>query len=150
MRQIVYTLLFLFLLCSMIAHAQVYKWVDEDGNTQYTDQPPITGTLEKQLRIKSAPPSAAKAQSDEPESLGDAKEEFNNRRDERLDEKSRMAAKAEEDRLTCIDAQGRLKMFRDSPRLTMPDGKGGIVYVDDDQRDAEIKQANAIIAKTCK
>ena len=38
MRKIVITLL--LVLCNAVASAQVYKWVDENGNTQYGDQPP--------------------------------------------------------------------------------------------------------------
>ena len=145
MRNLVFLLLFLF---SQLISAQVYKWVDENGKTQYTDQPPPSGAAqnEQKLKIPSAPPSSAK----QPSTLSDEKDAFDKRREEKLEEKSRQVAKAEEDKQICIDAQGRIKVFRDSPRLTMPDGKGGIVYVDDDMRQAEINKLNDVIAKHCK
>ncbi|MBK9662821.1 MAG: DUF4124 domain-containing protein [Nitrosomonas sp.] len=47
------------LLFSVTAQAQIYKWVDENGKTQYTDQPPPpnVATDVKGLNIKSAPMS---------------------------------------------------------------------------------------------
>ena len=49
----------LILLFSVTAQAQIYKWVDENGKTQYTDQPPPpnVATDVKGLNIKSAPMS---------------------------------------------------------------------------------------------
>ncbi|MEK7792101.1 MAG: DUF4124 domain-containing protein, partial [Pseudomonadota bacterium] len=47
-------------LVSMVAQAQVYKWVDQNGKIQYSDQPPPSGAVqnEKKLGIKSSPSSA--------------------------------------------------------------------------------------------
>src|SRR5258705_11866859 len=38
--------------------AQLYKYVDKDGKTVYSDQPPAN-VESKQLRIQAAPPTAA-------------------------------------------------------------------------------------------
>ncbi len=145
MRHLVFLLLFL---SSQMIGAEVYKWVDEDGITQYTDQPPPSGAaqIEKKLTIKAAPTP----ETNQASNLADEMEGFNKRREEKLEEKSRKAAQAEEYKSKCAAAQGRLKVYRDSPRLTMPDGKGGIVYVDDDARQIEINKSNEAIAKFCK
>jgi uncharacterized protein DUF4124 len=150
MRYIVFILL--FLLCSTMVQAQVYKWVDEDGNTQYTDQPPPSGAAEneKKLKIRSAPPSTANVESDKSTGHVDEKDEFNKRREERLENQSKMLAQEEENERRCVDAQGRIKMLQISSRLTMPDGKGGITYVDDDMRLEQIKNAQAEIDTFCK
>ncbi len=150
MRYLVFIVLFLF--CSTLLHAQVYKWVDEDGNTQYTDQPPPSSAAdsEKKLKIRAAPPSAAKAESDESASQPDEMQEFKDRREERLKEKADNLAQEEENKTRCLEAQGRLKTIQVSSRLTMPDGKGGIVYVDDDMRQTKINEAQAAIAAFCK
>ena len=55
MLRIIFTvLLFVF---SIVANGELYKWVDNNGKTQYTDQPPPAGaaTTEKKLEIKLAP-----------------------------------------------------------------------------------------------
>jgi hypothetical protein len=41
-------------------------------------------------------------------------------------------------------------MYTDSPRLTVPDGSGGIAYVDDDMRQKKIAEANKAVATFCK
>jgi len=150
MRYIIFLLI--LLLSSTIVYAQVYKWVDENGNTQYGDQPLYSEATdnEKKLKIRSAPPSTANSQSNVSTSQSDEKDEFNNRRDERLANQSKMLAQEEENKRKCVDAQGRLKMLQISNRLTMPDGKGGITYVDDDTRLKQIKEAQNAVAAFCK
>ena len=59
-------------------------------------------------------------------------------------------AKAEENKKKCIDAQGRLRIYTDTPRLTIPDGAGGITYLDDDARQRKIDDAKKQITTYCK
>ncbi len=42
------------------AHAEVYKWVDEDGNIHFTDTPPPKQKTEE-VRIDSAPSSSSRS-----------------------------------------------------------------------------------------
>ena len=148
------TVLLLLLMFSFVASAQVYKWVDADGNTQYTDQPPPSGAAqdEKKLHIKPAPPSASnKNQTDSMDVIGDDKpQSFSERRTARKEAKAEKERAAEELNQKCIHAQGQLKMYRDTPRLRVPDGNGGIVYVDDDAREKHIQEAQKNIAEYCK
>ena len=69
---------------------------------------------------------------------------------ERKEEQSKQQSKAEEDKKKCIEAQTRLRMYTESPRLTVPDGAGGIAYVDDNERQKKIDQATKEIATLCK
>ena len=82
--------------------------------------------------------------------VSDEREEFDKRRQERREEESKQQAKSAEDKKKCIEAQTQLRMYADSPRLTIPDGAGGVVYVDDDLRQRRIDDANKSIAKYCK
>jgi len=145
-------LILLFLLCSTVVHAQVYKWVDENGNTQYGDRPSLSGSTdnEEKLKIRSAPPSTVNSKSDASTSLSDEKENYTSRREERLINQSKMLAQEEENKRKCIDAKGRLTMLQASGRLTMPDGKGGITYVDDEIRLKQIKETQAAVDTFCK
>lgn len=141
-------------LVSMAAQAQVYKWVDQNGKIQYSDQPPPSGAVqnEKKLGIKSSPPPSQAPSNDDSKSkevLTD-KQEFDKRRKEKQEKETQQQAEAEENKKKCIDAQGRQKIYMESPRLTVPDGKGGIVYVDDDARQKQIDEAAKAIATYCK
>ena len=138
--------------------AQLYKWVDENGKTQYSDQPPSSSNIqtEQQLKISKTPASTSRIDSegaenkDTPHTLADQREEYDKRREERLKKKSQLQAKVEENKQKCIDAQSRLRLFLESPRLRMPDGKGGLVYADDNLRQQKIDEANEAVKMFCK
>jgi uncharacterized protein DUF4124 len=147
-----YFLLFALLLGFVInAHAQVYKWVDQDGNVQYTDQPPPSGEAqdEKKLNIKSPPPSAVDNQANVSETLDEKMQAFQERRASEQEAEVKQQAAAVENNKRCVSAQGQLKIFRESPRLTFPDGQGGIVYADDEMRQKKIAEAQKSIATYC-
>jgi hypothetical protein len=138
--------------------AQLYKWVDENGKTQYSDQPPPSGKIqnEQKLKIYSAPAPVSTADTEDeddanrPKTLADERLEYDKRRQERLEKESQQKAKAEENKQKCVDAKSRLKVFSESPRLRMPDGKGGLVYVDDNVRQQKINEANEAVKTFCK
>ena len=140
---------FILLLIAATADAQIYKWVDEHGKTQYTDRPPPPDVKAegKRLKINSSPMTGGHGQT---KNVSDEREEFDKRRQERREEETKQQAKSAEDKKKCIEAQTQLRMYADSPRLTIPDGAGGVVYVDDDLRQRRIDDANKAIAKYCK
>ncbi|MCP5245101.1 MAG: DUF4124 domain-containing protein [Burkholderiales bacterium] len=145
-------------LFSMPLSAQLYKWVDENGKTQYSDQPPPSVNVknEQKLKIHSAPASVSSSNSedkdnaDRPNTLAEERLEYDQRRQERLEKKTQQKAKAEEDKQKCVDAQSKLRVFSESPRLRMPDGNGGLVYVDDNVRQQKINEANDAVKTFCK
>ncbi len=149
-----FTILLLLLIFSVAVNGQVYKWVDADGKTQYTDQPPPSGTAkdESKLNIRPAPPTSNN--NHQTDSINvvdkDQKLSFSERRAARKEAKAEKEQAAEELNQKCIQAQGQLKMYRDTPRLRVPDGNGGVVYVDDNVREGHIKEAQKNIAAYCK
>lgn len=147
-----YFLLFaLFLGFIFGAHGQVYKWVDQDGNTQYTDQPPPSGAAqdEKKLKIKSPPPPPDNKITTT-EKLDEKMQAFKERRALEQKAEAKQQVEVVENKKRCASAQGQLKIFQESPRLTFPDGQGGIVYADDDMRLKKIAEAQRDIATYCK
>jgi len=148
-----YFLLFALLLVFVFdAHAQVYKWVDQNGNVQYTDQPPPSGAArdEKELNIKSPPPPpSVDNQANVTETLDEKMQAFQERRVSEQEAEVKQQAQAVEMNKRCVSAQGQLKIFRESPRLTFPDGQGGIVYADDEMRQKKIAEAQKNIAAYC-
>ena len=141
----------LILLSSVTTNAQVYKWVDEHGKTQYTDRPPPPGASREGQRLNIKPVAASvNNEASKCKSLADERLEFNKRQEQRKEEEVKQLAKAEEDKKKCINAQTQLRIYSDSPRLTVPDGSGGIAYVDDDMRQKKIAEANKAVATFCK
>ena len=155
MRYLVFILSFFFF--SMLTQAQVYKWVDSNGKIQYSDQPQQTGVAqdEQKLKIQSVPTPASPVNSEDDgaggsKSLSDERLEYNERRQERLKKEAQLKEKVEENKQKCIDSQSRLRVFSESPRLRLPDGKGGLVYADDNLRQQKINEANEAVKTYCK
>jgi hypothetical protein len=145
----IFAVAMIVLLLNTNTYAQIYKWVDKNGKTQYTDQPPPPDAAkeEKRLNIRSGPVSGSQNKSS---NLSEQREEFDKRRQQQREEDAKQQAKSEENKKKCIDAQTQLKMYADSPRLTIPDGAGGMMYVDDDLRQRKIADANKAVATYCK
>lgn len=176
MRYIIFSVLLLAV--SFSAQGQLYKWVDKDGKTQYTDQPPPPGAArnEKKLDIKSAPaqPAAAKAtdkavtKADDkgkagdkvtdkekdkpgvPKTTAEKELDFKKRRAAEAEAETKQQAEAKQNQEKCAQAQTKLKTFQDTPRITIPDGKGGSIYADDAARQKNIDEAQRDIASFCK
>ena len=157
---------------SLTAQGQLYKWVDKDGKTQYTDQPPPPGAAknEKKLNIKSAPaqPAAAKTgdkagdkgkaggkagdkdKASAPKTTAEKDLDFKKRRAAEAEAETKQLAEAKQNQEKCAQAQTSLKTYQDTPRLTLPDGKGGTTYADDAARQKGIDEAQKDIASFCK
>lgn len=138
--------------------AQIYKWVDEHGKTQYTDQPPPPGAArnEKRINIKTGISTQHQDESGESvefkkaKSLAEERTEFDKRRQQRKEEEAKQQASTDENKKKCVEAKTQLSLYSDSPRLTVPDGMGGITYVDEEMRQKKINEANKLIATHCK
>lgn len=150
MRHIMLSVLLLSF--SIATHGQLYKWVDKDGGTQYSDRPPPPGAARGEERLdtkaKSAQPAADKEST--PKNLVERELEFKKRR--AAEEKAEIGRKAEVERNKekCTLANSRLRIFRDSPRLIVPDGAGGTVLADDAARQKGIDETQKDVAAYCK
>jgi len=123
----------LMVLCSITANAQIYKWVDENGKTQYTDQPPPTAVKEEQrLQIKSAPMTGSH-ESGKSRNLTEERLEFDKRQQQKKKKKPNSKLKPKKTKRNVLTPRATENIHR-SPRLTVPDGAGGITYVDDETR----------------
>ncbi|SES63195.1 protein of unknown function [Nitrosomonas marina] len=143
---------------SLPVSAQLFKWVDEQGKTQYSDQPPPSANVqnEQQLKIQASPTPVSAAstmsdtETDKTDELVEQRLEYDKRRQERLKKEAQRKTEAAENQKKCVDAQSRLRVFSESPRLRIPDGKGGLVYADDNLRQQKIDEANESIKTFCK
>ncbi len=147
-------LLALLFVLSIVAQAQIYKWVDKNGHMQYSDLPPPSNATQGNsgLSMQSMPLRFNDNDNDKTnavKSLSEEKLEFEKRQLARREAENKRQAEAEANKKKCNEAQGRLKIFQESPRLTIPDGKGGIVYVDSHMRDEKIEKAKKNMAAYC-
>lgn len=141
-------------LCSLLclsspAMARLYKWVDENGVTQYTETPPPKGDFSS---VKPPPKPAVDPQraQDDLEKRVDA---FQQRRDDsakgkaeankKATEKAEMAAK-------CEKARKNLTFLQSHARIRTTDKDGSATQLSEEKRQEKIKQANEAIKEYCK
>ena len=150
MRHIMLSVLLLSF--SLAAHGQLYKWVDKDGGTQYSDRPPPPGAVrgEERLDIRAKPVQPTADKESVSKNLVERELEFRKRR--AVEEKTEIErlAEVERNKEKCTLANSRLRIFRDSPRLTVPDGAGGTMLADDAARQKGIDEAQKDVAAYCK
>lgn len=147
-----------FAICALLssaAAAQQYKWVDQNGKTQYGDTPP-PGVKAQRLKAPTGPapaPSAAAkndkgAKTEKPVSPEAA---FRKRQEEAQKENEKQAQADQEaaaKRENCARAQESLRTL-ETGRVTRTDSKGERYYLDDQQIAAEQARARQIVQQAC-
>ena len=144
-----------FLTCSLAiaaVHAEVYKWVDDQGKVHYSDAPP-RGTAAKKIELPVTTPQQRENAQQRLKAFLDqrkAQEAIHNQ--ERSDKREAQAAKRweKEERLgRCLAAQEQLDLLQLGRPVFDMDEKGQRVYLEDKDRPAEIARLKDEIA-TCR
>ena len=134
------------LTCATLASAQLYKYVDKDGKTVYSDQPP-PGQDSKQINLPTSAPSAPQKTAVEKD------KELQKGRKEAGDsaKKSEQTAKAAADaEARCNAARENVKVYERGGRLQKRDASGERVYMDEKEIEAETAKARAAVDEACK
>src|SRR5258705_7646035 len=109
--------------------AQLYKYVDKDGKTVYSDQPPAN-VDSKQLRIQAGPPTAAapvKSALDKDKEL-----EKGRKAESEKAKKGEQAAKASQDaEQRCAAARNNYEIYGSGGRIFKRSEGGERVYMDE-------------------
>ncbi len=137
-----------FLLCTTGAEAKIYKWVDANGETHYSETvPPGQPASEVQ---PAAPP--AETNGGYANWLRFIKQENMNRtRKEAQEEKAEAAARKEREvrQAHCARARRDLETLQMQRSLYSIGPDGERVYMDDETRAANIKKAKREAAENC-
>jgi hypothetical protein len=137
------------LFAAVAAHAQIYKWQDENNKTVISDRPPV-GKVREQKKIEAEAPVA----SGEPaKQAADREMEFRKRQKESQDaaEKGEKEQRAAAERNTqCESARSSLQVLESGERVSMRDKKGERYIIDDAQREQEIARARKSVEANCK
>jgi hypothetical protein len=132
-----------------LASAQMYKYVDKDGKTVYTDQPPPDADP-KAMRVPSsavgnapAPGKTAVQQDKELQKGREKTAEAAKKADE-----TAARAKAEEER--CNSAKAAYAQYQLGGRITKLNDKGEKIFLGDDEIDAAREKARQQVEQYCK
>ncbi len=140
------TSLLLSLLMMVSANAASYKWLDENGNVVYSQQPPEEGPYET---IKTTTPSSTSSRSTPAPSSSFTSEVQKDTEERELDSKVQQeAAKSEQLRAeNCKAAKHNLETYTVYRRIK--NDQGEIVRLDDNERAKRIQEAKDAIKEFC-
>lgn len=133
------------LACATLAQAAMYKWVDKDGHTHYSQQPPADSSYEK-LNIKTQHPSDSDSASGKSGPTYSTPDDSGN--GQTSDVIKNQVAKGEEQRKkNCEQAKKALETYTAFRRIRKKDGS--VVILDDNERAKRIANAKAAIKEFC-
>lgn len=142
------TLIILACALAPVAGAQLYKYVDKDGKTVYSDQPPLN-IESKQLNA----PSSATTTGSAPKSYLERDKELektraaNREKAKKSDESERKAA---EDQTRCAEARTIFQTYSDGGRIYKYNDKGERAFMDEQEMDVAREKARRDMEEACK
>jgi uncharacterized protein DUF4124 len=135
-----------FIFCN-IANAEMYKWVDEDGNVHYSQSAPIDSVTVETIK----PPPGVDTKS-AIKALDKQKMTADKLREGRITKKENRQ-KAEEEALEkqkkCEQAKKRLASY-ERPRVSIINEDGSESVIPEEERQAKIKESQIYVDKACK
>ncbi len=146
-----YSLTFLCLIVagfflSLSANAKMYKWVDEDGQVQYSQSPPNSDVKVEEIK----PPGKVDTESAQKqlEAQKDRANAFSEKRIEAENETKKAEAEAEQKLKQCEQARARLKSFQ-RPRVNLLDEDGNRVRAKEEDRLKGLEDAKKYLSDNC-
>jgi hypothetical protein len=136
----------LLLAAAAATHAQVYRWVDEQGKVHYGERPP-SGAKATPVETKPAgPPAAANPNAD----ASQQERDFQRRRMEREQAEARDQKAADKARQQCERERTRLAQLRNVRRIQNGvDEKGNLRYMSEGERADAIAAQQGTVARAC-
>ena len=137
------------LVLSVPAAAQVYKWVDANGVTHYSEKPPETGKS-KEVRLREPSPAGASPKQGLDASLQERDRAFKQRQVAREQDEAKLAKDRAALDLQCKSERNALADMRQIPRLYDMNDKGERVFLSATERDERLASRQAEYDKNCK
>ncbi|MGZ8256756.1 MAG: DUF4124 domain-containing protein [Gallionella sp.] len=143
-------LLVMLLLVSNCSFAAT-KWIDEKGQTHYTDQLPPTSVRAQSVKgSKDMAPVAASSAVEETKTVPLAPQEQARIKQEAADKLALEASQKKVKTANCTSSQQNLANLKDGMRVATIDPKTGErSYMEDDERAAKVSQYQQDIKKYC-
>ena len=147
-----YYIALIFLLCgiytiSFNAYAEMYKWVDEEGNTHYTQNPPPDG-VDYETKKPPYPVNTEEAVDSFRQKQEEARE-VREAKQKSEDETAKTEEEKAEDQRKCDNIKLRLQSLQ-RPRISTTDESGNRIRMSEEERIQGIKEAEKKLAEHCK
>jgi hypothetical protein len=141
------------LLATATVAAQVYKWVDKDGQVQFTDTPPPPGATKAEAKKIDTGTSAPSASAPPAKTLQDRSKDFDKRQKaaaenaKKADESQKKEEIAESN---CKAARTTLRELESGRAIRRINDAGEFVVMSDEVREAELAKTRAMVTESCK
>ena len=127
---------------------KVFKWIDDEGVPQYTDQAPTDReyTVVETFGAPKSAEAALKRRAEAASAAAAAGEETGDDFEAQKLERERQAKVREEN---CKNAQINLKTMKENARVRILGDDGEYSYLSEEERQSQINRASEIIANSC-
>lgn len=140
----------LALIAASAVHAEIYKWVDSSGQTQYTQTPPPEGVESVNIETSQSPvPEAADTES-VPKAEIKASEEPEQQKTGTARDPEKEAEIARISKQNCITARNNLEQLSRSGQIRYRTGDGEVLRLSEEDRQQRIEEARSQIKEFCK
>lgn len=135
-----------FILNPSVSFAEMYKWVDEEGNTHYTQSPP-PGDIEAKT-IKPPPEINSEYEQKQIQGRQELLDDWQKAREEKKQAELKQQQEAEEKAAKCEQARKRLASYQ-RPRIMIKDADGNPTRIGEDKRMAELEKSRELVKQLC-
>lgn len=127
---------------------EIYKWVDEDGVTHYSQQPPPSGDAAR-VGVDKRPDEEVERERQEMQETGEQLEAQREERREADQQARKEAGEREEREQRCADLRSSLKKLTENRRLLVPDGDGDVRRLPEEERQERVAERRRQIEEEC-
>jgi Domain of unknown function (DUF4124) len=140
-------IILIMLIVSPVSVAEMYKWVDENGETHYSQNPPV-----EDVQVETIAPPPRVNSEDANQSLSKTKEKADSLREERLtakENKEKEKMEAQQLKEQCQQLKQRLTSLQVRPRANKKDENGNLVRMTEEERQSDIEKTEKDIKDKC-
>jgi hypothetical protein len=137
-----------FVLSAPLHADEIYKWVDEEGVTHYSQQPPPSGDADR-VGVDRPPDEEIERERKEMEATGERLEAQRKQRREAEQQARTNAGEQEQREQRCADLRSSLSKLTENRRLLVPDGEGNVRRLPEEERQERVAERRRQIEEEC-
>jgi hypothetical protein len=129
-------------------NAQIYTWVDDNGQTHYSQQPPASGEAET-INVPLPPPIDQEQAQQEVDELIEQQQARETAAEEAQQEQQSEAERQAAIEQNCATAQSNLQLYQDNPGRRFLDEEGNAYRLSEEERQQKIDETQQQIEEFC-
>lgn len=141
--------LLFFTLWTVTAQGRMYRWVDENGVTVYSQSPPPSGQNATQIKPLSPPSTGEEEAWKDVERMMQKSSDLEQKRQIKADEKKKEEEKKQVKKTNCVAARRNLQVLQGSARARFRTPDGNYRRYTAEERRQKIEEAQAQVKQYC-